>query len=194
MIAEGRDANRPGGRAGRARAGCREAVSDGLPLHTNTMEKPGPKSSENKLLASNRRASYRYFLSDHLEAGLVLSGSEVKAVRSGKANLIDAYAVIRDGEAWLLNCHIGPYEYAHRENHEARSKRKLLLHRREIRKLTGKTTEKGLTLIPTKMYLKNGRIKCEIALAKGKKLWDQRETIRRRETDRETRQAMRQRG
>jgi len=148
---------------------------------------------EEKVLSSNRQASHLYFLLERFEAGMVLTGTEVKAIRGGKANLKDAYAAIRNGEAWLLNAHISPYEYGNRANHDPVAKRKLLLHRQEIRKLTGKTTEKGLTLIPTKLYLKDGRVKCEIALAKGKKLYDRRETERRKTADREARQAMRQR-
>ena len=148
---------------------------------------------EEKLLSTNRQAGHLYFLLERFEAGLELVGTEVKAIRGGKANLKDSYAMIRGGEAWLMNCHISPYEYGNRQNHDPLRKRKLLLHRQEIRRLTGKTVERGLTLIPTKMYLKNGKIKCELALAKGKKLYDKRETERRRTADREARQAMRQR-
>jgi len=108
-------------------------------------------------------------------------------------NLKDSFAQIRNGEAWLVNCHVSPYEYGNRENHDPLRTRKLLLHAQEIRKLTGKVEEKGLTLIPTKVYLKKGRIKCEIALAKGKKLYDKRETLRRKEADREAQKAMKQR-
>jgi SsrA-binding protein len=149
--------------------------------------------TEEKLLSSNRQAGHLYFLLEHFEAGMALTGTEVKAIRGGKANLKDAYAMIRNGEAWLVNCHISPYEYGNRQNHDPLRKRKLLLHGQEIRRLTGKTVEKGLTLIPTKLYLKNGKIKCEIALAKGKKLYDKRETERRKTADREARQAIRQR-
>src|SRR3970282_842018 len=114
---------------------------------------------EEKLLSSNRQASHLYFLLDRFQAGLELLGTEVKAIRGGNANLKDSYAMIRNGEAWLLNCHISPYEYGNRQNHESLRTRKLLLHAQEIRKLTGKVEEKGLTLIPTKIYLKKGRIK-----------------------------------
>jgi SsrA-binding protein len=148
---------------------------------------------EEKLFSTNRQASHLYFLLDRFEAGLELMGTEVKAIRGGKANLKDSYAVIRNGEAWLMNCHISPYEYGNRQNHDPLRKRKLLLHRQQIRRLTGKTVERGLTLIPTKLYLKNGKIKCELALAKGKKLYDKRETERRKTADREARRAMRQR-
>ena len=154
---------------------------------------PPAQPMEQKVLTTNRQAEHLYFLLERFEAGLALTGTEVKAVRNGKANLKDAYAAIRNGEAWLLNCHISPYEYGNRANHDPLRKRKLLLHRQEIRRLTGKTTERGLTLIPTKMYLKEGRIKCEIALAKGKKLYDKRETERRKTAEREARRAIRQR-
>jgi SsrA-binding protein len=149
--------------------------------------------TEEKLLSSNRQAGHLYFLLERFEAGMALTGTEVKAIRGGKANLKDAYAMVRYGEAWLVNCHISPYEYGNRQNHDPLRRRKLLLHGQEIRRLTGKTVEKGLTLIPTKLYLKNGKIKCEIALAKGKKLYDKRETERRKTADREARQAIRQR-
>jgi SsrA-binding protein len=171
-------------------------MSPKIPQRTapdRSQPKPKPKADAVQILAQNRAAEHLYFLLDRLEAGLELTGTEVKAIRAGKANLKDGYATIRDGEVWLLNCHISPYEHGSYDNHEALRKRKLLLHKHEIRKLTGKTVEKGLTLIPTKMYLKGGRIKCEIALAKGKKLWDRRETIKRKESDREARQAIKQR-
>jgi SsrA-binding protein len=148
---------------------------------------------EEKVLHINRHAAHLYFLLERFEAGLELVGTEVKAIRGGKANLKDSYAMIRDGEAWLLNCHISPYEYGNRQNHEPLRKRKLLLHKQQIRRLTGKTVERGLTLIPTKLYLKNGKIKCELALAKGKKLYDKRETEKRKTADREARRAMSQR-
>ena len=146
-----------------------------------------------KLLAENRKARHDYFLEDRLETGMVLTGSEVKSARNGKIQLVDAYGTIRDNELWLMNAHISSYEPANRENHNPGRPRKLLAHRREIRRLIGKTREKGLTLIPTKIYLKQGRIKCELALAKGKQLHDKRETIRRREVDRETRAAVKAR-
>lgn len=146
-----------------------------------------------KIFNSNRQASHNYELLERFEAGLVLTGTEVKAIRAGKVNLKDSFATIRNGEAWLFNCHISPYEFGNRQNHDPLRNRKLLLHAREIRKLTGKVEEKGLTLIPTKIYLKKGRIKCEIALAKGKKLYDKRETERRKDADREARKAMKQR-
>jgi len=164
------------------------------PDRSKPKPKPQPKADAIQPLAQNRVAAHLYFLLERFEAGLELTGTEVKAIRSGKANLKDGYAQVKAGEVWLLNCHISPYEFGNRDNHEALRRRKLLLHKQEIRKLTGKTVEKGLTLIPTKLYLKGGRIKCEIALAKGKKLWDRRETLRRKVADREAQQAMKQRG
>jgi SsrA-binding protein len=171
-------------------------MSPKIPQRTSTdhsRPKPPEKPETLQLLAQNRIAEHLDFLLERFEAGVQLTGTEVKAIRSGKANLKEAYAQVKNEEVWLLNCHINPYEHGSYDNHEALRKRKLLLHKQEIRKLTGKTVEKGLTLVPTKMYLKGGRIKCEIALAKGKKLWDRRETIRRKESDREARQAMKQR-
>jgi SsrA-binding protein len=149
--------------------------------------------TEEKVLTTNRQAAHLYFLLERFEAGMVLTGTEVKAIRDGEVNLKDAYGLVRNGEAWLVNCHISPYEFGNRANHDPLRKRKLLLHHHELRRLTGKTVEKGLTLIPTKLYLKGGKIKCELALAKGKKLYDRRETDKRKDADREARQAMRQR-
>jgi len=143
-----------------------------------------------KVLSDNRQAGHNYNLLDRFEAGLALTGTEVKAAKDGKIQLKDAFAEIERNEAWLLNAHISQYSHGNRENHEPTRRRKLLLHREEIDKLLGKTREKGLTLIPTKMYLKNGRIKCELALAKGKKLHDKRETERKKEMESEARAAM----
>jgi SsrA-binding protein len=144
-----------------------------------------------KILSDNRQAGHNYFLMDRFEAGLVLTGTEVKAARDGKVQLKDAYAEVIGNEAWLLNAHISPYSHGNRMNHEAERRRKLLLHRKEIDKLSGKTREKGLTLLPTKVYLKNGIIKCELALARGKKLHDKRETERKKTQEAEARSAMR---
>jgi SsrA-binding protein len=119
-----------------------------------------------------------------------LRGTEVKSIRAGRANLRDSYGLVQDGELWLLNAHISPYEHGSYSNHEALRTRKLLMHKDEIRKLIGKTQTKGLTLIPTRIYFKNGRVKVELALAKGKQLWDRRETERRRTADREAREAI----
>ena len=138
----------------------------------------------------NRAASHNYFLEDRMETGMMLTGSEVKSVRAGRANLKDAYALIKDGELWLLNAHIGAYEHGSYANHAPLRTRKLLVHKEQLPKLVGKSQQKGYTLVPTRMYFKNGKIKCEIALAKGKQSWDKRETERRRTADREAREAM----
>lgn len=144
-----------------------------------------------KILSDNRHAAHNYILMERFEAGLVLTGTEVKAARDGKIQLVDSYGDVVNSEAWLVNAHISPYSHGNRENHEPLRRRKLLLHRREIDKLLGKTREKGLTLVPTKIYLKNGRIKCELALGKGKKLHDKREAERTRTQENEARAAMR---
>jgi SsrA-binding protein len=146
-----------------------------------------------KILADNRKARHDYFFLERYEAGLALTGTEVKAARSGQVQLRDGYAEIAGNEAWLVNVHIGHYSHGNIYNHPIDRRRKLLLHRREIDKLAGKTREKGLTLIPTKLYLKNGRIKCEIALCRGKKQHDKREAIRAREREAEARAAVRDR-
>jgi len=143
-----------------------------------------------KVVAENRKARFNYTIEDTIEAGLALTGTEVKSIRGGRANLKDSYGLIKDGELWLLNCHISPYEHGSYSNHAALRTRKLLMHREEIRKLIGKTQQKGLTLIPTRMYFKDGRVKIELALAKGKQLWDKRETERRRTADKEAREAV----
>ncbi len=151
-----------------------------------------PDSGE-KLLATNRKAFHEYFILEKLEAGIALLGTEVKSAREARINLKESYAAVKEGEAYLVNCHISPYSHGNRENHDPLRRRKLLLHSREIRKLIGKTQEKGLTLIPLRMYLKRGRIKVELGVARGKKLFDKRETERRKEVDRETRAAVKQR-
>ncbi|MFN8008080.1 MAG: SsrA-binding protein SmpB [Terriglobia bacterium] len=147
---------------------------------------------EEKAASLNRQAYHNYFVLETFEAGMVLQGTEVKAIREGKVNLKDSYGLVKNGEVWLLNCHISPYSHGNRMNHDPLRTRKLLLHRHEIRKLVGKTTEKGLTLVPLKIYFKNGKAKCAIALAKGKKLFDKRETEKRKTADREARQAMKE--
>jgi len=129
-----------------------------------------------KIIANNRRARHEYHILDTWEAGLVLLGTEVKALREGRLNLGDAYAEIRGGEAWIVKMHIGPYEQANRENHDPFRRRKLLLNRREIRKIVPKLEEKGLTLVPLKVYFKKGRVKLELGLGRGKKLHDKRES------------------
>ena len=145
-----------------------------------------------KVLSDNRQASHNYHLSDRLEAGIELTGTEVKAAKTGRIQLKDAYAEVIGSEAWLVNAHISQYSHGNRENHEPVRKRKLLLHRTEIDKLQQKTREKGLTVIPTKIYLKGSLIKVEIAVGKGKKLHDKREAERAREDANEARAAIRQ--
>ena len=145
-----------------------------------------------KSFAVNRQAQYLYHLLEKFEAGIELTGTEVKSVREGKINLKDSYGVIRQDEAWLIDCHISPYAAGSRFNHDPLRDRRLLLHRLEIDKLLGRTQEKGLTIIPTRVYLKKNLIKCEIALAKGKKVYDHRETSRRRTIEREVEQAIRE--
>jgi SsrA-binding protein len=147
----------------------------------------------NKEIAVNRQAFHNYEILERLEAGIVLTGTEIKSARDGKVNLKDAYGLVKSGEVWLLNCHISPYSHGNFSNHDPLRTRKLLLNRAEIRKLIGKTTEKGLTLVPLKLYLKNGRLKCELALARGRKLHDKREVSRMKTIDKEARQAVSQR-
>ncbi len=143
-----------------------------------------------KILADNRQARHNYYLSDFLEAGLALTGTEVKSARGGKVQLVDAYAEIVQGEAWLVNAHFSPYSHGNRANHAEMRKRKLLLHRGEIEKLGAKTRERGFTLVPTKVYLKDGLVKVEIALAKGKQHHDKREAIKQRENEAEAKAAV----
>jgi SsrA-binding protein len=139
-----------------------------------------------KIIATNRQAYHNYDLLETYECGAVLTGTEVKSIRQGRIQLKDAYAIIRNGEAWLVNAHISPYPHGGRLNHDPTRTRKLLLHKSEIMRLMGKVQEKGLTLIPTRCYLKNGRVKFEIALARGRKLHDKREAARRKAIERET--------
>lgn len=150
-------------------------------------------SSDEKIVCLNRQARHNYFIDEIYEAGLVLVGSEVKSLRDGKANLVDSYAQIRHGEAFLINAHISPYAGANQFNHEPTRIRKLLLHGREIERLTGKTKERGLTLIPLKLYFKGGRAKVELGLARGKKLYDKRETLRRKVAEREVERSLKSR-
>jgi len=151
------------------------------------------KTSGEKVVATNKKAFHDYFILEKIEAGIVLLGTEVKAIREGRLNLKDSYAIVQAGEAFLFNCHISPYSHGNRENHDPTRSRKLLLHMKEIRKLIGKTQEKGLTVVPLRVYLKRGRIKVELGVARGKKLIDKRETERRKEADREARAAMKHR-
>ena len=146
-----------------------------------------------KVIATNRKARHDYHIEDRFEAGLVLWGSEIKSIRAGRVNLRDSYAQIRDGELWLVNAHIAPYDQASREGHEPRRDRKLLLHRREINRLTGKVQEKGYTIVPLRLYLKDNLAKVEIALVRGKKLYDKRRAIARRERDREIERGLKER-
>jgi SsrA-binding protein len=146
-----------------------------------------------KNIADNRKALHDYHILDEWEAGVALLGTEVKAIREGRVNLRDSYARIDKGEVWLSNVHISPYSHTGYDRHDEKRQRKLLLHRYEIQKMTGKVAEKGLTLVPLRMYFKNGRVKVALALAKGKQAHDKRETIRRREVDRETRAAVKSR-
>lgn len=148
---------------------------------------------EERLIADNRKARHDYHLFDTYEAGIVLLGTEVKAIREGRVNLKDSYGRIEGGEVFLHNVHISPYSHRGYAVHEPLRRRKLLLNRVEIRKLVGKMVEKGFTLVPVRMYFKNGRVKVQVAVAKGKKTYDKRETIRRREVDRETRAMIKER-
>jgi SsrA-binding protein len=144
-------------------------------------------------IAENRKAFHDFHLLETFEAGLVLLGTEVKAIREGRVNLRDSYARVEDGEVFLYNVNISPYSHRGYADHEPLRRRKLLLHRDEIRKLIGKTVEKGMTLVPVRFYFKDGKVKVAVSLAKGKKEYDKRETIKRRETDRETRAAIKSR-
>lgn len=144
-----------------------------------------------KIVSDNRQARYLYEILETYEAGIQLTGTEVKSIREGKVNLQDGYALVRNGEAWLINLHISPYSGSGQYfNHEPRRTRKLLLHRQEIRKLIGKVEQQGLTLVPLKMYLKRGLVKVSIALGKGKKLHDKREDMKRRQDQRDIQRAM----
>lgn len=150
-------------------------------------------TKEEKVLAANRAAFHEYHISDKYEAGIALKGTEVKSVIEGRVQLKDSYVTVRGGEAWLLNAHISPYSHGNRENHEPLRERKLLLHRREINQLEDQATMKGMTLVVTRVYTKNGRIKFEIGVARGKQLYDKRETEMRRTVDRETRAQLKER-
>jgi len=144
-------------------------------------------------IAENRKAFHDFHLLETFEAGIVLLGTEVKAIREGRVNLRDSFARVEDGEVFLYNVNISPYSHRGYADHEPLRRRKLLLHRDEIRKLIGKTVEKGMTLVPVRLYYKKGRVKVAVSLAKGKKEYDKRETIKRREADRETRAAIKSR-
>lgn len=147
-------------------------------------------NEQSRTVATNRKAFHDYEILDKFEAGMVLRGTEVKSLREGKANLKDSYVIFRDGEAFLLNTHISPYRHGNIANHDPERTRKLLLQKREIEKIAGTVTQKGLTVIPLKIYFREGRAKVEIAVVRGKKLFDKRETERRKEADRETASAI----
>ena len=151
-----------------------------------------PDSGE-KLIASNKKALHDYFVVQKLEAGVVLTGTEVKALRAGKANLKDSYVIFKNGEAYLFGLHISPYAHGNIQNHDPDRTRKLLLHRRELEKLHSQTAEKGLTVVPLRLYFKGARVKAEIAVVRGKKQYDKRDTERTRELDREAAVAMKER-
>lgn len=148
---------------------------------------------EGKLIAQNKKASHDYFIEETYEAGIVLKGTEIKAIRAGRVNLKDAYARIQNGEVFLHNMHISPYEQGNRYNHDPLRTRKLLLHRKQINKLIGETKEQGYTLVPLKIYLKNGFAKLLIGLGKGKKQYDKREDLKRKEAKRDIERAFRER-
>jgi SsrA-binding protein len=149
--------------------------------------------SGEKLIAENRKARHEFHLLDRVEAGIALTGSEVKSLREGRAQLQRAFGDVRDGEVWLVGAHIAPYDQAGVENHDPDRDRKLLLHRREIDDLTTKVQERGFTLVPTRLYFKDGRAKVEVALAKGKDVRDRRREIAKRESDRQIERALKQR-
>lgn len=151
------------------------------------------KQNEEKVLATNRAAFHEYHISDKYEAGIALTGTEVKSVMAGRIQLKESYVAVRDGEAWLFNAHISPYSHGNRENHEPLRTRKLLLHKREIARLDESAVKQGMTLVATRVYMKNRRIKIEVGIARGKKLYDKRETEMRRTVDRETRAQLKER-
>jgi SsrA-binding protein len=146
-----------------------------------------------KNVTENRKAFHDYHILESFEAGIALLGTEIKAIREGRVNLRDSFGKVEGGEVYAMNIHISPYSHRGYADHEPLRRRKLLLHKQEIRKLVGKTTERGMTLVPLRLYFKNGRVKMAIGLAKGKKDYDRRETIKRRETERETRAAVKER-
>src|SRR5436190_20995068 len=150
-------------------------------------------TKEEKVLASNRSAFHEYHISDKYEAGIALTGTEVKSVMGGRIQLKESYVAVRDGEAWLFNAHISPYSHGNRENHEPLRTRKLLLHKREISRLDEATARQGMTLVPTQVYLKNGRIKIEVGVARGKKMYDKREAELKKTVEREARAQLKER-
>ena len=161
-------------------------------IATAMPEKTDRQKAE-KNIAENRKAFHDFHILETFEAGVALLGTEVKAIREGRVNLRDSYGRVEGGEVFVMNIHISPYSHRGYSDHEPLRRRKLLLHKQEIRKLVGKTTERGMTLVPLRLYFRNGLVKMAIGLAKGKKEYDRRETIKRRETDRETRAAIKER-
>jgi SsrA-binding protein len=145
-----------------------------------------------KIVATNRKAYHDYHIIETIEAGIVLTGTEIKSVREGKISLRDGYATVRNGEVWLINVHIAPYSHGNRDNHDPRRERKLLLHRREINRLIGKVNERGWTIVPLRMYLRRNKAKVELALVRGKRLHDKRDTIARRDADRDLQRALKE--
>jgi len=152
---------------------------------------PKEKASDRKIVCRNKRARFDYQIGEIYEAGLVLTGTEVKSLRQGRANLSDSYARVMDGEVWMFNSHISPYPFGHQDNHDPDRRRKLLLHKREIRKLFGHTQEKGMSLIPLAIYFSGGRAKVELGLARGKQSFDKRQVIKKRMADRDMARALR---
>lgn len=143
-----------------------------------------------KTVASNRKALFEYFVEDKFEAGIALTGTEIKSARAGRVNLRDGFVLIRNGEAWLINVHISPWDFGNRENHEPRRERRLLLHRQEIRKLQSKVSERGWTVVPLDMHLVKGRAKVEIALVRGKRQYDRKDAVAERDADRDLRRQL----
>ncbi|HIC90150.1 MAG TPA: SsrA-binding protein SmpB [Anaerolineae bacterium] len=149
-----------------------------------------PSRSGNRTIAQNRKARHEYIVEEIYEAGIALTGTEIKSIREGRVSIRESFATIRDGEVWLLNMHIAPYEHGNRQNHDPRRPRKLLLHRREINRIAGRITEKGWTLVPLKLYLKDNLAKIELGLARGKRRYDKRQAVAKRDYDREMRRAV----
>src|SRR5687767_15475294 len=168
-------------------------MNTGDPEYHRRVAEQTDREKARRVIAENRKARHDYHVLETWESGVALLGTEVKAIREGRVNLRDSYARIDNGEVWMLNVHISPYSHRGSAAHEELRQRKLLLNRDEIRKMVGKVAEKGLTLVPLELYFKNGRVKVQLALAKGKQAHDKRETLRRREVDRETRAAVKSR-
>ena len=150
------------------------------------------KDAGEKLIAQNKTARINYFIDDTFEAGIILVGTEVKSIREGRVNLKDSYATVKEGEVWLHDMHVSPYSHGNRYNHDPLRTRKLLLHNREIKRLYGKSREKGLTLIPLRLYWKNGKVKVEIGIGRGKKLYDKREDMKLKDDRRDMQRALRE--